>query len=61
MSFVLRVAVKLYFQKFSEPGDDGSAGDDDDDDDSTLLPLEENVLTTNFGIPVTVVLTKVQK
>ncbi|EGD83023.1 hypothetical protein PTSG_03659 [Salpingoeca rosetta] len=55
----LKADLKLYFQKFTEPGESNEEGrDDDDDDDDTLLPLEEHVLTVNFGVPVVVVLTK---
>lgn len=38
---------------------DSDANKGETEDDSTLIPLEENVLTVNFGVPVVIVMTKV--
>uniref|UniRef100_G3NRG0 Dynein light intermediate chain n=1 Tax=Gasterosteus aculeatus aculeatus TaxID=481459 RepID=G3NRG0_GASAC len=48
------------FQEYTEPGsgDDGTPQRRSDEEESVLLPLGDNTLTHNLGIPVVVVCTK---
>ncbi|KAF3833792.1 hypothetical protein F7725_024996 [Dissostichus mawsoni] len=48
------------FQEYTEPGsgDDGTPQRRSEDEESVLLPLGDNTLTHNLGIPVVVVCTK---
>eukprot|EP01147_Barroeca_monosierra_P008540 gene8539-987_t len=50
--------LKRYFQRFVDGQFDSDANKGETEDDSTLIPLEENVLTVNFGVPVVIVMTK---
>lgn len=54
------VVVKQ-FQEYTEPGsgEDGTPQRRSEDEESVLLPLGDNTLTHNLGIPVVVVCTKV--
>lgn len=54
------VVVKQ-FQEYTEPGsgEDGTPQRRSEDEESVLLPLGENTLTHNLGVPVVVVCTKV--
>ena len=60
MLFFFYVVVRQ-FQEYAEP--DESTEDRRrsgiKDEDKVLLPLDENVLTDNLGIPIVVVVTKV--
>ncbi|TNN85825.1 Cytoplasmic dynein 1 light intermediate chain 1 [Liparis tanakae] len=49
------------FQEYTEPGsgEDGTPQRRSDEEESVLLPLGENTLTHNLGIPVVVVCTKI--
>lgn len=54
-------AVVKQFQEYTEPGsgEDGTPQRRSDEEESILLPLGNNILTHNLGIPVVVVCTKV--
>ena len=54
------VVVKQ-FQEYTEPGggEDGTPQRRSEEEESVLLPLGDNTLTHNLGIPVVVVCTKV--
>ena len=54
------VVVKQ-FQEYTEPGsgEDGAPQRRSEEEESVLLPLGENTLTNNLGIPMVVVCTKV--
>uniref|UniRef100_A0A672IVN6 Dynein light intermediate chain n=1 Tax=Salarias fasciatus TaxID=181472 RepID=A0A672IVN6_SALFA len=56
---LMRVVVKQ-FQEYTEPGsgEDGAPQRRSDEEESILLPLGDNTLTHNLGIPVVVVCTK---
>lgn len=52
--------VVKQFQEYTEPGgEDGTPQRRGEDEESVLLPLGDNTLTHNLGIPVVVVCTKV--
>lgn len=57
------IAVIKQYQDYVEPGSSSSsrltAPSPGDESDASVLPLGENVLINNLGIPVIVVLTKV--
>ena len=61
MNAVGYVAVVRQFQQYEEPGEGQSQPKrkSKSDDDQVLLPLGENTLTHNLGIPIIVVVTKV--
>lgn len=46
------------FQEYTEPGDEGAPQRRSEEEDSVLLPLGDNTLTRNLGIPMVVVCTK---
>lgn len=54
-------AVVKQFQEYTEPGtgEDGAPQRRSEEEESVLLPLGDNTLTHNLGIPVVVVCTKV--
>lgn len=54
------VVVKQ-FQEYTEPGsgEDGTPQRRSEEEESVLLPLGDNTLTHNLGIPMVVVCTKV--
>lgn len=53
--------VVKQFQEYTEPGtgEDGAPQRRSEEEESVLLPLGDNTLTHNLGIPVVVVCTKV--
>lgn len=58
----MRVCIVVkQFQEYTEPGsgEDGTPQRRSEDEESVLLPLGDNALTHNLGIPVVVVCTKV--
>lgn len=59
--FLCVCVVVKQFQEYTEPGsgDDGTPQRRSEDEESVLLPLGDNTLTHNLGIPVVVVCTKV--
>ena len=54
-------AVVKQFQEYTEPGsgEDGTPQRRSEEEEGVLLPLGDNTLTHNLGIPVVVVCTKV--
>lgn len=58
--YIIVVVVKQ-FQEYTEPGsgEDGTPQRRSEEEESVLLPLGDNTLTHNLGIPVVVVCTKV--
>lgn len=54
-------AVVKQFQEYTEPGtgEDGAPQRRSEEEENVLLPLGDNTLTHNLGIPVVVVCTKV--
>ena len=59
--FISFVVVVRQFQEYAEPDEptEDRRRSGIKDEDKVLLPLDENVLTDNLGIPVVVVVTKV--
>lgn len=57
---ILYLVVKQ-FQEYTEPGsgEDGTPQRRNEEEEGVLLPLGDNTLTHNLGIPVVVVCTKV--
>lgn len=47
------------WQDYSESGDDGLKRTSRNLDEEDLLPLQENVLSTNYGLDMVVAITKV--
>lgn len=58
---VFACVVVKQFQEYTEPGsgEDGTPQRRSEEEESVLLPLGDNTLTHNLGIPVVVVCTKV--
>lgn len=62
-SFLLLISVVRQFQEYVEPDE---ANEDRrrsgiKDEDRVLLPLDENILSDNLGLPMVVVVTKVSQ